>query len=357
MKKSFVCLFIIFLSTFAFSKELKIQRIRFNETMTYDKNDKFRYSPLKIFDKKIDTAFAVPQNKTYDNLLLILHFDKEYDLDEIDICAGYFDTKWYSSNYRIKEIEFVLNYNEQVSVSKEKFILNDEMKSQKLYFSETKKVKDIWIKARNLYPSKAYNDICISEMTFKNNGEEYNVVFRPAYYFFGSEYEYDTKGNLIKEKIRADHDYTELNYRMIDNKLIGNWEYIDDDGVQKKHDYKTITYSDNLIEINFGQTHIKHYYDNNKIKRSEMKNYLGEIYNINYYYKNDILDHTDYGEFFYENGLLKGYIAYDYCHMDKEKYQIEKINDVFCSYYLEYNDNNQIIKRAVDSWNGYSGIK
>mgnify|MGYP000859163936 CR=1 FL=1 len=32
------------------------------------------------------------------------------------------------------------------------------------------------------------------------------------------------------------------------------------------------------------------------------------------------------------------------------------INKEFCSYYLEYNDYNQIIERHVDSWAGYSAV-
>ena len=91
--------------------------------MTYDKNDKFRYSPLKLFDQKDDTAFAFPQKELHDYLLCIIHFDKEYELDEIDIKAGFFDPKWYVKNYRIKEIEFIFNsyyldYNDKNQIIK-----------------------------------------------------------------------------------------------------------------------------------------------------------------------------------------------------------------------------------------------
>lgn len=186
MKK--ICLIIFFFLSFSvFANELKIQSLRLINTMTYDKNDKFRYSPLKLFDQKDDTAFAFPQKELHNYLLCIIHFDKEYELDEIDIKAGFFDPKWYVKNYRIKEIEF--------------------------------------------------------------------------------------------------------------------------------------------------------------------------IFNINYYYKNGLLDHTDYGEFFYENGLLKGYIAYGYFFVNDEIDRILKLNKEFCSYYLDYNDKNQIIKRIVATYNGYSAVK
>ena len=37
--------------------------------------------------------------------------------------------------------------------------------------------------------------------------------------------------------------------------------------------------------------------------------------------------------------------------------KIEKTTRIFCSYYLEYNDKNQIIKRVVSSWDGYTGVR
>ena len=328
--------------------------------MTYDKNDKYRYSPLKLFDKKNDTAFAVPQDTVYDYLLLILHFDKEYEFDEIDISAGYFDSKWYLKNYRIKEIDFIFNYEATAGSdeSEESFILKDEMVSQKLKFSEKRKAKDIRIRARSYYPSSAYNDVCISEMSFSNNGKEYDIVIRPAPSFYGSKYEYDVQGNMVKEIISGDHLYYDLNYYRKDNQLIGKCEYIDEDNVPQQFDYKKITYSKNLIEIVIERTYIKHYYDNEKLLRSEVTNYNGEKYNLNYYYKNDILDHTDYGEFIYENGLLKAYIAYGYhYHSSPDVDVIDKINREFCSYYLEYNEKNQLVKRTVWSFSGYSAVR
>lgn len=357
--KKIVGLLMFFLSFFIFANELKIQKIRLIKTMTYDKNDKYRYSPLKMFDKKNDTAFAVPLNETYDDLVLILHFDKEYEFDEINISAGYFDSKWYLKNYRIKEINFIFNYNDTGSDKlKESFILKDEMVSQKLKFSEKRKAKDIWIKARSYYPSSAYDDVCISEMSFNNNGKEYDIVIRPARNFYGSKYEYDIEGNLVKETICGDHLNYDLNYYRKDNQFIGKCEYIDEDNVPQQFDYKKITYLKNVIEIVIGRNYIKHYYDNKKLLRSEVTNYNGEKYNLNYYYKNGILDHTDYGEFIYENGLLKAYIAYDhYYHSSPDDYVTNNVNKEFCSYYLEYNEKNQVIKRTVWSFSGYSAVR
>ena len=359
MKK--ICLIVFFFLSFSvFANELKIQSLRLINTMTYDKNDKFRYSPLKLFDQKDDTAFAFPQKELHDYLLCIIHFDKEYELDEIDIKAGFFDPKWYVKNYRIKEIEFIFNYNATLSdVLKENFILKDEMVSQKLKFSKRIKCADLWIRAKSLYPSKAYNDICISEMKFFNKGTEYNILIRPSIHNipFGSEYEYNSQGKITREKIKAEFDTYDLQYYQKDGTLFGKCKLEDEDGVLQEFTYKTITFSDNCEDINMRGEHIKHYYENGKVIRSEVKDRNGEKYSINYYYKNGLLDHTDYGEFFYENGLLKGYIAYGYFFVNDEIDRILKLNKEFCSYYLDYNDKNQIIKRIVATYNGYSAVK
>ena len=42
---------------------------------------------------------------------------------------------------------------------------------------------------------------------------------------------------------------------------------------------------------------------------------------------------------------------------DREVEEIRKKEEIFCSYYLEYDDNNQVSKRMVNGWNGYSGVK
>ncbi len=355
MKKLLLC-FLLFSPFLLYAKELRIQKIRFDETMTYDKNDKFRYSPLNIFDKKNDTVYAVPKSGNFYDYTLILHFDKEYEFDEIDISGGYFDSRWYKKNYRIKKIDFRFLDEYGNDKTSEEFFLKDEMISQKLKFSKKQKASEIWLRVRELYPSSAYNDICISEMSIMNNGEEYNVVIRPAYSFYGSTYEYDDKGNLVKEKIDADHDHYELNYYKNGKSLIENLKYIDDDNTPRNYDYKIISNTDSYIEIVVGRKNIKLFYDGEKLIRSLINNSEGKTYEIKYYYKDGRLNNTDYGEFFYENGLLKGYIAYGYYGLNGEREIIEKINEEFCSYYLEYNDYNQIIERHVDSWAGYSAV-
>ena len=57
------------------------------------------------------------------------------------------------------------------------------------------------------------------------------------------------------------------------------------------------------------------------------------------------------------NGLLKGYFSYNYYYADEVVKNFEKTTRIFCSYYLEYNQNNQVIKQFVSSWNGYTGVK
>lgn len=91
-------LLIILISFFAvnlFAKEINIRSIYLydNETMTIDKNNKYRYSPLKAFDDNDETVFAFKPQFGYRIGVYRIHFDKNYSIDEIKIKAGYFDKK------------------------------------------------------------------------------------------------------------------------------------------------------------------------------------------------------------------------------------------------------------------------
>ena len=358
-------LLIILISFFAvnlFAKEINIRSIYLydNETMTIDKNNKYRYSPLKAFDDNDETVFAFKPQFGYRIGVYRIHFDKNYSIDEIKIKAGYFDKKYYSQNHRIKKITLIFNegkFDSRLPVEKYSFVLEDEMKEQSLKFPKIE-CNEIWIRVDEIYKSEKYNDVCISELSFFNEGEKYKTQIRPGSYGM-SEYKYDNSGNLIEEHLRADHINYQIKYSKNNSgALEGYTTYFDmEDNHEITEKIKTIhpiKNNEEVIEQLYG-TKIKHIYENNKIVKTEVsKN--DETYSINYY-SNNKLSHTDFGEFFYENGLLKGYFSYGYYCVDEDVKKIEKTTRIFCSYYLEYNDKNQIIKRVVSSWGGYTGVK
>lgn len=360
MKKILLVFLIPYLSINLFAKEINISSITLcdKDTLTVDKNNKYRYSPLKSFDDNDETVFAFkPQ---YGEIFRI-HFDNKYLIDEIKIKAGYFDKRYYSQNHRIKKITLIFNkgkFYQDLTVAKYTFELKDEMKEQSLNFPRIE-CNEIWICIDGIYKSEKYNDVCISELSFFNEGEKYKTQIRPGSYGM-SEYKYDNSGKLIEEHLRADHINYQIKYSTDkDGVSEGYATYFDmEDDREITEKIKTIyplKNNEELIELQYG-TKIKHVYENDKIIKTEVsKN--DETYSINYYYSNNKLSHTNFGEFFYENGLLKGYFTYDYYYVDEDVKKIEKTTRIFCSYYLEYNDKNQIIKRVVSSWDGYTGVK
>lgn len=362
MKKVLLILLLISISSTLCAKEINIKSIYLydTETMTLDKNNKYRYSPLKVFDNDDETVFAFPYNKNKENKIFRIHFNDNYPIDEIKIKAGYFDNKYYSQNHRIKKITLIFNegkFDSRVPVAKYSFELKDEMKEQTLKFSKID-CNEIWVCVDEIYNSNKYNDICISELNFCNKGEIYKIQIRPDPNG-KSEYKYDDNGELIEEHLRFDHMNYLIKYSINNDGIKeGYASYEDLEGVEHTSKIKTLHPLKNnkeLIEQQYG-IKIKHIYEDNRIIRTEV-NESDENYLLKYYYLNDKLSHTDYGEFFYEDGILKGYFSYDYYCVDDEVEKIEKITRIFCSYYLEYNQNNQIIKRFVSSWDGYSAVK
>lgn len=362
MKKLFILL-LTFLGVSLFAKEINIAAISLydNQTMTIDKNNKYRYSPLKAFDNDDSTVFAFVQKNGYQNRIFRIYFDKNYSIDEIKIKAGYFDKKFYSQNHRIKKITLVFNENKMDSsllVKKYSFELKDEMKEQSLQFPKIE-CNEIWICVDEIFESEKYEDICISDMSFLNAGEKYKTQIRPRIYGM-SEFKYDNTGKLIEEHLRSDHMNYLINYSTTKaGDLEGYTNYYDEeDGKEITKKIKTIRplkNNEEWLELPYG-TKIKHIYKNNKIIKTEVYK-SGQTYSTNYYYVNNKLTHTDFGEFFYENGLLKGYFAYDYYSVDEEVKKLQNNILIFCSYYLEYNNKNQIIKQTVSSGAGFSGVK
>ena len=361
--KKLLILLIPFFAINLFAKEINISSIYLNdkETLTIDKNNKYRYSPLKAFDNNDKTVFAFKPKFGYEKRVYRIHFDMNYPIDEIKIKAGYFDKKYYSQNHRIKKITLIFNegkFDSRLPVAKYSFNIEDEMKEQSLKFPKIE-CNEIWVCVDEIYKSEKYNDVCIAELSFFNAEEKYKTQIRPNSYGM-SEYKYDSNGNLIEEHLRADHINYVIKYTTNSSGTLEGYatyyDYEDEQEITEK--VKTIyplKNNEEVIEELYGRK-IKHIYKDNKIIKTEAYR-DNEMYSLNYYYSDGKLSHTDLGEFFYENGLLKGYFTYDYYYVDRDVKELEKQTAIFCSYYLEYNDKNQIIKRIVSTWNGYSGVK
>lgn len=130
-----------------------------------------RYSVVNAFDGDIKTCYAEGRGWSHKGDFEI-NFDKYITMDEIRFAAGYFKSKeLFKLNNRLKEINIAVTDK----IKKESKIItltfNDKMEFQSKKIKKIK-VKSIFFSIEKVYSGLKYNDTCISEIQFFNNGKE-----------------------------------------------------------------------------------------------------------------------------------------------------------------------------------------
>ena len=89
--------------------------------------------------------------------LINIYFAEPVEIDSLSIKAGYFDSRYFENNDRIKRLRITVNNAKSVPVKDKSFILNDEMKAQKLDLGKTVKATEIHITIDEVYSGKKWN--------------------------------------------------------------------------------------------------------------------------------------------------------------------------------------------------------
>lgn len=357
MKRNVILFAQFIFSLFAINaQEINIASIYLID-VTEDKNDKWRYAPLKAFDGDERTAFAIPSYKLdYANRMFRIHFDRNYEIDELAVKAGYFDVDYYKKNYRIKKLTLLFNegkFDSRIKPSAESFILQDEMREQHLKLSSAILCNEIWFCADELYSTNQYADVCIADISFYLQGVEYAIKIRPSPYSM-AEYRYDENGNVCAEHLRADHIDYEIIYKTDSDGVREEWTtYVDEEEREiTKMIKKAYPLTDGKQQSEWWGFKITDYYDGNRIIKTEVQ--AGQnLYSAVYAYKGDKLSSSTYGEYFYEDGMLKGFFSYNYY---RQEMNIPG-SRYFASYYNEYDSMGRIHKKYVMDDAGFTASK
>ena len=250
MIKKLLCILTFGICTSLFAENAVIHSVLVTDFLKDEKNV-LRYQPLNMFDSSSDTVYAVTGNKQLLSKPLInIYFAEPVEIDSLSIKAGYFDSRYFENNDRIKKLTITVNNAKSTPVKDKSFILNDEMKIQKLDLGKTVKATEIHITINEVYPGKKCNDLVISDLFFCKNSNNYSVSFacNPKMCVTGEarfNRKFDSKGNLLSETLQegksgsADITYEYNEY----NQLICKKEIWDDPNNPevKKYSYKTNT--------------------------------------------------------------------------------------------------------------------
>ncbi len=307
MIKKLLCILTFGICTSLFAENAVIHSVLVTDFLKDEKNV-LRYQPLNMFDSSSDTVYAVTENKQLLSKPLInIYFAEPVEIDSLSIKAGYFDSRYFENNDRIKKLTITVNNAKSTPIKDKSFILNDEMKIQKLDLGKTVKATEIHITINEVYPGKKWNDLVISDLFFCKNSNNYSVSFgcNPKMSVTGEarfNRKFDSKGNLHSETLQegksgsADITYEYNEY----NQLICKKEIWDDPNNPevKKYSYKTNTDkypADTTVTYNSYGT----------IKTVAEKNWRGTK---TYYFENNLCIAESIG---------KDFIIYQYKNMKK----------------------------------------
>lgn len=303
-----------------------------------DEKNVLRYQPLNMFDTFSDTVFAVTENKQLLSKPLInIYFAEPIEIDSLLIKAGYFNNRYFENNDRIKKITITVNNAKSTPIKDKSFILNDEMKIQKLDLSKIVKVTEIHITINEVYPGKKWNDLVISDLFFCKNSNNYSVTYgcNPDLSVSGEaryNRKFDSNGNLLSETLQEGKSGSaEITYEYNEyNQLICKKEIWDDPNNPEVKNYSYKTNKDKYP----ADTTIA-YNSDGTIKTVTEKNWRGTK---TYYFENNLCIAESVG---------KDFIIYQYKNM-KKLFGIQ-----VCSEYgypmfqtLKYDSNNNIVKEV-----------
>ena len=177
MKKLILFLFIAILSCEIFSENATIHSVLVSDFLK-DEKDILRYQPLNIFDGNSATVFALTVKQLNPSEpLLKIYLANPVEIDSLEIKAGYFDSRYFSLNHRIKKLRVTVKNAQTTAVDDASFLLKDEMKAQKLAFPKTVKATEIYIYIDDVFKGKKWNDLVISDLSFYKGALKYGIEY------------------------------------------------------------------------------------------------------------------------------------------------------------------------------------
>jgi hypothetical protein len=135
-------------------------------SMLTEKFDKNMYHPVKAFDGKPDTGWMESVKGPGIGEWIEVKVDKPVTADKLMISPGWFDSRYWAQNNRIKSMRIELDdYNQDAAFT-------DKMTPQEVKLPAAKTFSRARFIVKDVYLSGKDNDTCISEIEFWNAGKK-----------------------------------------------------------------------------------------------------------------------------------------------------------------------------------------
>jgi hypothetical protein len=267
------------------------------------KNDKFAYSPSKIFDNDPLTCMAINYNEMKTGFYLKLTFDRrsislfDKNIDRIIIEPGFFNPEYFKKNARIKKLTVSIsgygaNYGKYYS---DTFTLEDKMEAQVLLLK--KRVEKIWsieFYVEEIYLGERWQDVCMSGIKLFDGNNELKLRIVPKRDVHIQWY-YDDNDQLVMAYWYLLYEHASgmmiVDYK--DDKINKLKIFLENFGEGGNEIHKPLyweyfyIYNNNEVSVIDSDNHIRRQYEikNNKVIGEKRKNYQPEtdswVFNYN----------------------------------------------------------------------------
>jgi hypothetical protein len=390
MKKVFCfCISLFLLLGTVYSQDIKLAAIACQD-MLLDQNNTLRYSVLNTIDNNSSNVYAVENVKIIKGKVFIgFYMAESAKIDSIVLEHGYFDSKYFDANNRLKTIQVIKKLDGK-SISEENFTLQDKMESQKLTLKSDAECNVIEIILLDIYKGNKWDDTVVSEISFYNKGKKLSVgfvqdsnsLYKEYYHSFryipsthfvnafpiieehfqygkaGSETYYYYEDVYLKRYVAGIHEDMDETYSLVyhykDRKSKGPYELLEYDQTGKLKRQTTFDYDSNgkLIKEQ-REYYIKTYnYDKDgnliKIVQEATNKTWAKDQVIEYTYKNNLIA----SEKITKNNNLDQIYQYVY-EQNKLVQKIcicDKSNKIPTNYYYSYDKDG----RLIDEYTMYS---
>jgi len=167
----FICLVLILVTPCLFSQDntFEISAIRSSGFLPPDRLNS--YSPANLFDGKLDTLWAESSSEEGIGEYVKITLGKPRNIDQIEFYNGYRNPDYYAKNNRVSIIEIDINGEYYLLQS-----LTDTPDRQVINLPESKYIHEITFIIRGVYRGSKWNDTCISEIGFLENGKQLTKI-------------------------------------------------------------------------------------------------------------------------------------------------------------------------------------
>jgi hypothetical protein len=151
-------------------------------SMLIEPNDKNAYHPIKILDNDPKTMWIENKKEAGLGESIRIVLNRLIKIDEIRIMPGCFYKEFWKQNYRVKQLEVMLD------TKKQQIYFKDEMLPQSIKFESPIEFIEANLKIKDTYPTMKWEDTAISEISFYYEGFKINIDYPDFYkYLFGKK--------------------------------------------------------------------------------------------------------------------------------------------------------------------------